>query len=379
MKRLAKLLQPRALLVAMHIPFIAFTAAHMVTGWGLDATGQQWIALPLVLVAGSIQIRHSLAAAEGVRPRNWQWTLAFVLLLAAAAHLTLGWYRTLIMHWFVVASLWMLLPGRVGPASAFADAVGVASLLSGSAIELGDSGWMAAWEFPYIAVVLLAGGGGLYAAARLVWYAAELHATRAKLAELAIDHEQLRIARDLHDLLGQSLSAVALKGDLANGLLERQDVGLAVAEIESLVSVARSAFHDLREIAHHQPAVSLASELNRGSDVLAAVGIEARIARGVENLPPKVDELFAWAVREGVTNVVRHSAATTCSISIECRDRRLRLEIENDGAGLASIDGSGLSGLVARATELAGKARGHRVGAGRFVLNVDVPEAEGAA
>jgi two-component system sensor histidine kinase DesK len=121
--------------------------------------------------------------------------------------------------------------------------------------------------------------------------------------------------------------------------------------------------------------VSLASELHRGADILSAVGIDTRVDRHVEALPPKIDELFAWAVREGITNIVRHSAATACSISIGRSHGTVSLAIENDGAGLPSSAGHGLKGLVARAGELSGKASGQALAGGRFVLNVQVPEA----
>jgi two-component system sensor histidine kinase DesK len=265
----------------------------------------------------------------------------------------------------------MLLPGRVALAAAMTDALGLALW---DVLTTTVDPYQVAWGICYWIFIVLAGGGSLYAAARLVWLAKELHATRAQLADLAIERERLRISRDLHDLLGHSLSAVALKGDLAQRLLERQEVSRAEAEIESIVSVARSAFRDLREITHREPAVSLSSELDRCTDILAAVGVETEITRRVEKLPPKVDELFAWAVREGVTNVVRHSSARTCSIFIGRGDGQLRLEIENDGAGMASVDGQGLSDLAMRSAELFGRARGQTAGAGRFLLTVDVPE-----
>jgi two-component system sensor histidine kinase DesK len=202
----------------------------------------------------------------------------------------------------------------------------------------------------------------------------QLRDARADLAELAIGRERLRISRDLHDLLGQSLSAVSLKGDLAIGLLARQDVPRAVGEIESLVTVARSALHDLRDIAHREPPIALASEIQRAADLLASTGTETRVDMGVDTLPPAVDELFAWALREGVTNVLRHSAATTCAISIGRQEGIVRLEIVNDGAIPASSGGNGLSGLAARAAALSGAASARSMGDGRFRLRVDVPE-----
>jgi two-component system sensor histidine kinase DesK len=202
----------------------------------------------------------------------------------------------------------------------------------------------------------------------------QLRDARADLAELAIGRERLRISRDLHDLLGQSLSAVSLKGDLAIGLLARHDVPRAVGEIESLVTVARSALHDLRDIVHREPPIALSSEIERAADLLASTGTETRVDIAVEKLPPAVDELFAWALREGVTNVLRHSAATACAISIERQEGLVRLEIVNDGAMPRSAGGNGLSGLAARAAALSGAASARSIGDGRFRLRVDVPE-----
>jgi two-component system, NarL family, sensor histidine kinase DesK len=370
MNSLTRSCRPRALLVAMHLPFFAFTAAQTITGLGFEPAGNRWSALPFVLTAGAVQIRHSLAAADGVRPRHWKSTLLLLLLITYLPHV-LFMDRWGTFHWYLIASVLMLLPGPVTLAAAMTDAVGFA--LWNQWTYTADP-HQRAWGFVYNTVIVLAGGASLYGAARLVWLAGALRATRTQLADLAIERERLRISRDLHDLLGHSLSAVALKGDLAQRLLERREVSRAEAEIQSLVSVARSAFRDLREITRHVPAVSLASELDRCMDILAAVGVETRITRRLESLPPKVDELFAWAVREGVTNVVRHSSARACAIAIGRGDGQLRLEIENDGAGLASVDGQGLRDLVKRAAELSGTARGHTVGADRFLLTVDVPE-----
>jgi two-component system sensor histidine kinase DesK len=224
-------------------------------------------------------------------------------------------------------------------------------------------------------VLELLGGGGLYGATRLVHLMHELREARAGLAELAMDRERLRIARDLHDLLGQSLSAVSLKGDLAVGLLERGEIEKATNEIEGLVSVARSALHDVLDVAHREPPIALASEIERATELLASTGTETRVDIRADELSPAVDELFAWALREGVTNVLRHSAATTCSISIRQQNDSVRFEIVNDGAMPPSTGGSGLSGLASRAATLSGEAIGRSLGDGRFRLRVEVPMA----
>jgi two-component system, NarL family, sensor histidine kinase DesK len=148
----------------------------------------------------------------------------------------------------------------------------------------------------------------------------------------------------------------------------------AIGEVESLVSVARSALHDLRDIAHREPPIALASEINRATDLLASTGTETKVHITAGQLRPEVDELFAWSLREGVTNVLRHSAATICSITIGREEGIVRLEIVNDGALPASSGGNGLSGLATRAAALAGSASARSIADGRFRLRVDVPE-----
>ena len=362
------------LLVAMHVPFIAFTVVQAGLGLAMPRMTQyDAIALALTIAAGAIQLRHSLAAAEGMRPRHWVWSLLLLVVIVGLPIPVFG-DRWITLQWFVVASFAMLLPIRVALA-----AIAVVAMTSGLwfarvTAPPGASTIQMAWHFWYWEALLFLGGAGLYGATRLVRLMDQLRDARADLAELAIERERLRISRDLHDLLGQSLSAVSLKGDLAIGLLGRDDVPRAIGEIESLVSVARSTLHDLRDIAHREPPIALESEIERAADLLASTGTETRVDIAVDALPPAIDELFAWTLREGVTNVLRHSAATTCSIHIGRDGGNVRLEIVNDGAMPASAGGSGLSGLAARAAALSGSASARAIADGRFRLRVDVPE-----
>jgi two-component system sensor histidine kinase DesK len=277
----------------------------------------------------------------------------------------------------VGASFAMLLPGRLAIIASVATAVGVGIWLSLAYLTPGSSLGVSVWTFAYYESLMFLGGAGLYGSTRLVRLMDQLHDARTELAELAIGREHLRVSRDLHDLLGQSLSAVSLKGDLAISLLERNEVPKAIGEIESLVSVARTTLHDVREIAHREPPIALASEIERATDLLASTGTETHVDVAVHDLPPLVDELFAWALREGVTNVLRHSAATRCSILIQRHDEIVRLEILNDGAFPGSAAGTGLAGLAARAAALSGVASGRAMPDGRFRLRVDVPEGAG--
>src|SRR5262249_51165551 len=221
-------------------------------------------AMPVVsaLAAGLIQLRHSLAAAGGVRPRYWRWTLLLLVAIAYAPAAVLG-SRWATLQWYVLASLAIFLPLRV-------------ALPLGAALAVVHDTWYTIvdarpdfppsqlmFAFSYWGALQVLGAGGLFGATRLARFVDELREARAELAELAIEPERLGISRDLHDLLGQSLSAVSLKSDLAIRLLERNDIPRAVDEIVTLVSVARSASRDVRDIAHREPPIALSSEIDR--------------------------------------------------------------------------------------------------------------------
>ena len=181
------------------------------------------------------------------------------------------------------------------------------------------------------------------------------------------------MSRDLHDLLGHSLSAVSLKGDLALRLLH-SDPPAARAEIASLTEIARDTLHGVRTVTSDEHTVSLRTETEGAAALLSAAGIDARIDLNLTDLPPLVDNVLAWAVREGVTNVLRHSQASTCSITAGRGNGHARLEIVNDGVRAPSGEGSGLAGLTERATALAGSVSAGPIGDGRFRLLVEVPE-----
>jgi two-component system sensor histidine kinase DesK len=356
--------------VALHVPFIVFAVAQ--GGFSLSyppPPDHEPLPVVLTLVASALQVRHSLAAARGTRPRYWQWSL---LILVAIAYAPIPWFgqRWMTLQWFALASLAMLAYNRLALIVIIAGtSAWLAVLMNAYSRPLSFAG-----QFVYLAAVLLLGVVGLYGATRLVRLHDELRAARADLADLAIVRERLRISRDLHDLLGQSLTAVSLKGDLAIGLLERGDTPRAVTEIDSLIAVARAALRDVLDIAHREPPIALSSEIERMVDLLASTGTETRVEAKAGPLPPAIDELFAWALREGMTNVLRHSSATTCTISIARSQGTIRLDIINDGAMPVTPGGSGLNGLAARAAVLSGTAHGRASGDGRFRLTVEVPE-----
>jgi two-component system, NarL family, sensor histidine kinase DesK len=277
------------------------------------------------------------------------------------------------MQYLVIASAAMLLRGRPAVVAVAAPLLGtaVAGVREGLVGTLSPA--QAAVMLAYWIVGLAIGAAALYGSARLVQVAEALHAARTELAELAVGRERLRVARDLHDLLGQSLSAISLKGDLAGRLLH-SDASAARAEIEGLTEVARDALRGIRAVTRDQYAVSLRTEIDAAAALLATAGIRVGVELDVPDLPGPVEGMLAWAVREGVTNMLRHSDARTCSITTARSDGTLRLEIVNDGARPPTAGGSGLAGLGERARALSGSVAAERTGDGRFRLLVEVPE-----
>jgi two-component system sensor histidine kinase DesK len=359
------------LLVALHVPFVIAPGLFVITRQ--DPGPVLTAVLVLTCAAlGALQLRHSLAAAQGRRPAGWPVTLAAVLALAYGLLPWTGW-DWMVSQWIVVASLAMLLRGRLVLVAAV-PVVGTAAVAAWTVATADhESFGIVAVQFVYQAVVLAMGGVALVGSARLVRVAGDLDAARAEVAELAVGRERLRVSRDLHDLLGQSLSAVSLKGDLALRLLATDAVA-ARAEIESLTGVARGALRDVRAVARDEHAVSLAGEIEAAAGLLRAAGIDVRVDVHLPDLAPRLEEVVAWAVREGTTNALRHSDARTCTITAGRRGPTIRLEIDNDGVRAPAGDGGGLAGLAARAHELSGRVTAGADGAGRFRLVVVVPE-----
>jgi len=179
-----------------------------------------------------------------------------------------------------------------------------------------------------------------------------LRDAQSEIARLAAADERARLARDLHDILGHSLTVVAVKSELA-GRLVSLDPGKAAAEIGEVEQLARTALRDLRSSVAEYRAIDLDTELAAARIALSAAGICAHLPHDGSAAREELRVTFGWALREGVTNVIRHSRARACWVAIE----HDRLIIRDNGAGVApgpdgSIAvGSGLRGLSERARE----------------------------
>jgi signal transduction histidine kinase len=190
----------------------------------------------------------------------------------------------------------------------------------------------------------------------------------------AADEERLRLARDLHDLLGNSLSLITIKSQLARRLLTPGDASLVANEIADIERVARESLQDVRHAVDGYRQPSLGSALAGARVALAAAGIDSTIDVTAESLPTAVDATLAWAVREGVTNVIRHSKAAACSIRLTRESREASLEITDNGSQAGSTaPGNGLRGLQERAAARGGHADAGPLPDGGFRIFVSVP------
>jgi two-component system, NarL family, sensor histidine kinase DesK len=198
-----------------------------------------------------------------------------------------------------------------------------------------------------------------------------LGAAQQEIADLAVQNERARIAGDLHDILGHSLTVVAVKAELAQRLLDI-DVERARKELADLEALARDALSDVRSTAMGMRGISLPGEIAAAREALAAANVEADLPGAADEVPSRNRELFAWTIREAVTNIVRHSKATHAQVKLGAGS----VEIIDDGVGggVVTADGQGINGLRRRAEALGAHLTvGCRENEPGFRVRVEVP------
>jgi len=229
-------------------------------------------------------------------------------------------------------------------------------------ITVGMQGGIAGVDWWWlIALMLLVRGLGLdmIGIARMGSAIRELHAARRELARMAVIEERLRLSRDLHDLLGQTLSMITLKSELARHLVT-EEPERCTQEISEIERAARQTLREVREAVAGYRQPRLESELEGARQLLEAAGIDSQIDSIKETLPPAIDAAIAWTVREGVTNVIRHSRARHCRIHLTQKDSKVEVEVLSDGGGREQAGGTarpglGLAGLRERVSALGGR------------------------
>ncbi|MEP6507546.1 MAG: sensor histidine kinase [Gemmatimonadales bacterium] len=228
-----------------------------------------------------------------------------------------------------------------------------------------------AWVWAVVLVWMIGGVNAHYATVRKG--NAVLRQAREEIEHLATVAERERIARDLHDLLGHTLSLITLKSSLASRLADR-DPARAVAEIRDVERISREALSEVRSAVAGYREAGLARAVASAEQMLAAAGIEHHSAIDDVSVSPSEEGVLALAVREAVTNVVKHSRATSCTISFSREGAMRRLTVGDNGHWTSAPDGNGLAGMRERVDAIGGQLSVAHDGGTKLVI--DLPDSE---
>jgi two-component system sensor histidine kinase DesK len=326
----------------------------------------------------ALQLRHSWAARQGTRPRAWPVTLAVQAVLAYVFFLPpLADFMNDAP--FLAGSVLLLVPGRWRWAGYAAMVVSWSALYSVVPLRGFSAADRGAFLTVYYGAVIALFGLVVYGLSRLAGLAGELAGLQGELTRMAAVRERLRVARDVHDLLGLGLSAIALKADLITALIGRDNTR-AAAEIAEMGRICAAARTDIRRVTGAGTRLSLAAEAAAAQQILASAGIAVSTNIPEQPLPGAADEVLAPVLREAVTNILRHSMAAACTIELTADGGTLRLRVSNDGVGqhadrtpaAAAGGGHGLPNLTARMHAAGGQLTAGAAG-GRFDLTAQIP------
>lgn len=317
---------------------VAFAAAYMSSWWRTRANRTRLVVDP--------PLREALG------------TLAVLLGLAVVMVAALG-DRGLASLVYVAVTCVMVLPLRASVPS-------ITALVAGALVVSAVQGWGRQVDLVF---AVLAASVAVLGLRTVMRRNLQLLRAQEENAGLAVENERTRFARDLHDILGHSLTVITVKAELAQRLLD-VDPARARAELVDLERLSRDALSDVRHAVAGYRDLTLPGELARARNALAAAEIEARVPGSADEVPTELRELFAWTVREGVTNVIRHSAAASCEVVLTPSSA----EVRDDGPGRpdAGTPGSGLAGLRERAAAVGATVVTHHLEPG-FSLRVVRP------
>jgi two-component system sensor histidine kinase DesK len=310
---------------------------------------------------------RAFGGGSGSRPASARLAVVAVLGTGLAAWLGPPWAGLLI---YVSAAATASLPRRwTWPGVAAAAAVCALVLTVSGAID----------DLFFLPVLCLLTAFGLHGTRHLVAVNNELAGAREELARSAVAEERLRFARDLHDLLGHSLSLIALKSELA-GRLAATDPTRARAEMADVEAAARRALAEVRDAVSGYRQVSCAQALAEARAALSGAGIAVRLPARLPVLPGPVDAALGWVVREATTNVLRHSGARSVTVTLAHDGAEAVLTVTDDGRGPAgdTAPGSGLAGLAERVGALGGALTGGAGRGGGYELRAVMPLAHAA-
>jgi two-component system sensor histidine kinase DesK len=329
--------------------WLFYMAGPISDAWHRPEVWQRVVGLAAALgfcvlyVAGFLSVRSTLRATGRLQSLMRAVTrLAVLTAFATVLTLVVGESGLTSLVYIAVTAVFSL-----PPSSAWSTVLGCAA--AAFVLPRAVPGWDRGIDLTFaIMVAALA----VWGVTRVVQRNAQLAEAREEITRLAIAAERNRFARDLHDLLGHSLTVVSVKSELAGRLVQLAPER-AEAELADIQRLVREALADVRAAVAGYREMSLATELASARSALDAAGIEADVPVTGEAVAPERQELFAWVVREGVTNVVRHSDAKHCWIRLD----RGAVEISDDGRGPAGDamstptgqgQGHGLGGLRER-------------------------------
>ncbi|WP_207500800.1 sensor histidine kinase [Klenkia soli] len=311
------------------------------------------VPLGTALVAGAVTVGTGLLVtaprtAEGVPTPTGPWYLALVGAAVVVALSVTVPYRRLLGWTALVAALTTVLAAVRGTPL-------VGAVVVGLSIAVAIGGFVGAFRFS-------------------VWLldvVREQERARGVQAQLAVAEERLRFARDLHDVMGRNLSAIAVKSQLAEQLVRRGRPG-AADEVAAIGALAGSSLAEVREVVRGYRAVDLRSELAGARSVLRAAGIDCVVQGEEAALSEQAQVVLGWVVREAVTNVLRHGTGGSCTIAVVESGPDVSLTVTNSAAGDVGAWGSGLTGLSERLAAAGGRLSAQQHGP-EFVLAAEVP------
>lgn len=313
------------------------------------------LALALTAVAGATWILAMVAPFAG-----WGWGFMLAVAGGMLSCVVAGWWRAAVLVGTIglltlgmVLSAWAL---SVSPPASRATEVAGSLVIGGTLVLMTLSPLSTVW---------------------VLRVALRLDDARHTAADLAIATERLRFATDLHDIQGHHLQVIALKSELAERRLASGDTSLAAAEVSDIRSLARTALDDTRAVVNAYRTVTVAVEARNAAEVLRSAGIDCAAHIDAHALTDETGTIFAVAIREATTNILRHSAATVASFDLSrSGSGDHRLTVVNDGAVSPRAGGTGIAGLVTRASAWGG-AVDTEYRDGTFTLTVTVPAADG--
>lgn len=362
---------------------VAALAAPAFLGIG-DTRWQDVVGIAVAAVLAGLTLwMLVIRVFSGAHPSPWLYWSSLALALAVVWALGI-WFWTMLL----LGAWW---------SAAYLCARGKA-LWSATALLLIAPWVLASWaeyvsgDIPWGQVTLVWAVGAVYGPLAMsgnvasVWLyelARDAVAGREAQARLAVSEERLRFARDVHDLLGDSLSGMAAQSEQALRLADRGEPVAAAERMREVQSAARTALREMRGAVAGYREMDLEQELDNVGSVLAASGIRVSVEGGAGEIPAAARGPAAWVVREGATNALRHSDAGNCAVVLRREEDAVVVEVRNDGAPKAAgaVPGNGITGLTERVAAAGGTLEAGPSGEDGFLLRAVLPLSgtEGAA